>query len=393
MLAVLPILTRAFQPSQLGLYQIALSVALVAQPFATTRIEYVLPVQKSPLSVTRLVRRATMMSLGTCLLLTLSGAVFWLIGRQAGATTAVMTATLLAVYAWTAVDNALLVRARDYRRLATRNLLGGLTSGGMQLVVALWVPNVAALALAMFAGRGFALLLTRRSTSSLLALGDGVDTNEYTARRAVTTVALGTVSTTVLQALTLVTASTLGQAAAGLVGTTQRVAGAPASFVSQGLAQLVQGRFSPVFTGGSQTAFHRTLLRTLIPLTALAGVIALGLAVGGPLLVEPVLGPEWGAAGPLLAIVAVPTALQMMMGALNPLFVMAGGESTLLVQQLIRLVLSVGGAAGAAILTRDLTAVVATFAVATTAAYVANILLLARLARRYDAARTSDLST
>ena len=384
MLAVLPVLTRAFQPSELGRYQIALSIALVAQPFATARVEYVLPVQKSPSAVTNLIRRATLITLNTCLLLFAAALILWVGGSNASAATAAMTSTLLLVFAWIAVDNALLVRSRDYRRLATRNLIGGIASGVLQLCVALWIPHVAALAIAMFVGRGGALLLTRRTGSPHQPIGDGTDTVRYTARRAVTTVALGTVSTTVLQALTLVTGATLGQSAAGLVGTTQRVAGAPASFVSQGLSQLVQGRFVSVFTAGRHRNFHRTLSRTLLPLGAFGIVIALGLAIGGPLLAGPLLGAQWSAVGPLLAIVAVPTAQQMMMGALNPLFVMAGAERTLLIQQVLRLLLSVGGAALAAVLLNDLTAVVTTFAVATTAAYLANIGLLMQVARRYD---------
>ena len=383
LLAVIPVLTRAFSPAELGGYLVALSVAIIIQPLATLRVELVIPVSKSARSTRHLTRRSTYAITGATSLLCLAALVLSISGRTSTASTLLMTAMITASYSWMAVENALLIRAQQSRRLATRNLLSGLLSSLLQLVVALVVPVVFGLAAAVLAGRLFAIAVTRQRAATATAVGDGGADAAFGPRRTTVTVASGLVTNAVLQGLTLVSAILLGPGPAGYLGTAQRVSLVPVGLVGQGIAQAVQ-----VTAAKAINSRHRRLgpsmLRIGVRLAALATVVALAMASLGPVLAVPVLGQEWAPVGTILPILAVPVAFQLVVSPLAPVLVMIGRENVMFVQQVIRLVASMGAAAAVAAATRSLIGTVTVFSLVTVISYVVYILLIIRCVREFD---------
>lgn len=389
MLAAVPAITRAFEPEEVGLYQVALSVALVLQPLATLRVEFVLPVAKSRAMVSALVSRAHWSISISVAVVALAGISVGALVDPAVGKVLTMTAILLVVYSWIAVDNALLIRSRRLPRLAARNLMGGLLSGCLQLLVAMVVPMVVALAVAVFVARVTTILVTRVRKSERPSIGDGTDDLGYGAKRVITTVGLGLVSSSVLQALTLLCGALFGQVAAGYVGTAQRLSGTPASLVGQGIGQFVQSSLASVINSRSPQ-LTRAVLRIEMRLAVVALVVAAGIGILGPIAAEPVLGPGWGPVGPVLALLAAPVAMQLMVSPMNPIMVMIGQERILLVMHVSRLTISVTCAATAGMVTGELLWTVGAFALATVVAYIANLIVVIWRVRAFDASRAAQ---
>ena len=389
LLVAIPVLTRAFSPSELGKYQIAMAVALVLQPLATLRVEFVLPVSKSADSAFSLVKRATISTALIVGLMGCSSLIVLFLGYRGASSTIGMTGVLLVVYAWMAVDNAVLIRSRLFNRLAARNLIAGVLSGLLQLVVAITTGWVFALALAMFVGRLITILVTRAPGAASSTVGDGIGSVKYGPRRALVTISGGLLGNTVLQALTLLSGSILGQAAAGHVGMAQRVSGAPASMIGQGIGQSVQSSVALALNSG-EPALTATVTRIGKKLIVIGGLVAVAMATLGPLLAVPVLGDEWARVGPILVVLALPVGLQLAVSPLNSIFVMIDRARVLLVLQLGRLLLSVFAASVVGVVTGDLLWLVSAFALATSLAYIVNAFLLAKCIRRHDLSRSAD---
>src|SRR4051812_3956407 len=102
LLAAIPVLTRSFTPSDLGLYQLATSIAMILQPVASLRVEFLIPVSTTAAGMRRLIRMSRVGSLiVTSAGLTLA-ATLAMIGAYDGASISLMTAVLTASFAWTA---------------------------------------------------------------------------------------------------------------------------------------------------------------------------------------------------------------------------------------------------------------------------------------------------
>ena len=382
LVAVIPVLTRHYDPGVFGAYQLALAVATLVQPVATLRIELVLPATRSDDRVRTLLRRAVASTLAVTGGFVAVCAYLALTGRADAALMTAMAATLVLVYGWVSIDNARLIRAQQVRALATRNLVAGLLSAVLQVSVALLGLEVVWLAAAVGIGRGAAVLLTRPRRDVGTTPPEDTFDLPFGGARAVRTVLSGLLSSTVLQLLMLVSGGLLGAAAAGYVGAAQRVTGAPASLIGQGVAQAVQVRFSrALLTGTSLLAEVRAVGRAL---AVLSGTVAVGLAVVAPLGSDWFFGPGWGPVKDVLRLLALPVALQLLVAPLNPLLVMIGAERALLRVQAGRLALSGSTSAVAAVTTGSLTTVVAVFAATTVVAYLGNLAVVVHQVRRHD---------
>lgn len=400
LLVVIPLLTRVYSPGELGLYQVALSIALVAQPLATLRLEFLVPVQGSDAAATRQYRVGTAVLTGLSVAVTLVGAALlaWADGDLGPA--AVMVGLLLFVNGWTVLDNARLIRRRQQRRLAVRNLLAGLLAAGLQLVVALLDLPVTWLAVALFVGRTLAIVATRGGTTGDGATGGGATKGgatgatdpverrreqPYGVRRASVAVAAGTVANLSVYGLPLLVGATHGYAASGQVGTAQRVTNTPVSLSGQALGQLAQLRTSEIVRTRRPELAHA--VHTLVSRTALVALpLALVLVVAGPFLAVPVLGPGWEGAGTVIALLGVPTALQLCVAPAMPVLVMLGREGVLLRLQVGRVVLGLVGGLVPFALGGGYLHVCAGFAAATVLAYVLTAAVTTREAGRFDRA-------
>ena len=377
---ITPILTRMVAPEEFGLFQIGTAIALIAQPIATLRTEFVIPATRGD----RLARRRAILGNGVTLGLSVTlamGGVVLILAGVGSSTVALSGALVLATYGWMAVENAVLVRAGQLRRLAVRNGLSGLFAAAAQVALVFEVPTAVALALGLFGGRALALLLTVRRGRDTLSNGNDAP---YGGRRMLSAVTSGVVSGAAVHVPVIFSGAAFGASASGQVGLAQRIAGTPTTLIGQALGQVVTARVAPLIRedlAGLRRAVRQTLLRLL----ALSIGAAVLLAVAGPLLAEPVLGPGWGEAGWLLAIFALPLSLQFAILPVTPLFVMLHKEHSLLMLQIARLVLMILMATSVFIAGGGLIVACIAMSAAWTIVYVALIAFVLRYAGEHDA--------
>lgn len=380
--ATLPLLTRILDPAPMGLYQAAFAIGVILQPVASLRMEFLLPAVRGDRELRRLVRFSTWSQVVCGVIAFTLFAVLALAGEDASGQIALMSGLVMVAYAWTVVDNALLVRRGAMHRLAVRNLLAGFLTAGLQIVVALVMPNILLLALSILLGRAVAILLTRRRIDVAPDASPGqVEDVPWSVSRAVFSVLSGLVSSASLQGLTVYVTVGFGAAAAGAVGVAQRSASAPVAFLSQGLSQYSQAKIAAVLRTGEGEARREILnqIRGTLPIAALATV---GLAVLGPVLSPFVFGPGWDDVGPVIALLALPIGLQLLLSPVMSVFVMLGRERLLLVVQIVRLAISLVGAFVAQILTADVLLTVLGFAIGTVIGYAFTLLAVWRIVRR-----------
>lgn len=383
LVAVMPLLTRVVPAVELGYYQAGLAAALVLQPVATLRTELVLPSLVSQQEFRRVRRVGTLGVAGSVLILAVATAAASGTGAAAASSAALMAGVLVLSYGWTALDNAVLIRDGSLGRLSVRNLLGGVVAAGLQAAAALVWPSAPALAAALLLGRGAAVLVTRRWRRAPAASADGPpDEREWSFRRGVVAVLSGVAASGAAQSLVLFGGWALGPTSAADLGVAQRSAGAPLGLVSQGLSQATQAVIAPLVRARDSRTADAVLrqVRGLVPV-ALAVVVAM--AVLAPLLAEVVFGAGWARVGTIVAVLAVPSGLQLLIAPVLPVFLMVGAEKSMLVLQIVRLVASVVAAAALHLATGQLIAAVAGYSAVTTAWYVVTFAFLMRRLRAF----------
>lgn len=383
MFAAIPFLTRLYGPAEIGEYQIALALALILQPAATLRYEYVIPVTFSSSLVRRAVRNSLLSLLISVTFVAILGLILILAGNQTAGSSALMTSVLLSIYSWIAIDNALLVRAGALERLGARNLLSGSVSAVLQVGLALLLPIAWTLVVGVAAGRLVSIVLTQKRQASMMAVGDGLDTTSYTGRRMAATIGSSLLANASTNSLVLLTGTSLGTQSAGHAAMAQRVAGTPASLVSQGLAQVVQVTASRSIAARDGSLW-RSLMRVFTRLALASGVVGILILIFGPILAVPVLGPAWEPVGAILAILAPTFALQLIVSPLTPVLVMIHEERALLIQNALRLTVVGCSTAAAAVLSSDLVWTATAYAISMIGMYLLQLATIARLVRRYD---------
>lgn len=379
---VMPVLTRMIETQTLGIYQAALALGLVLQPLGTLRTEFLLPSLSSEAEYARVLRLALLV-LATVTVATAGVAgVALLVGDDTLSLSVLLTALLMFAYGWTMLDNAAVIRRGNARVLAYRNLLAGSLSALFQLIAAFIWPTALALALAIVLGRGIAIGLTRPPRARPTAAADHSRTQarEWWLSRSILAVLSGMTSSAAVQALVLFTGVALGPTGVAYIGTAQRTAGVPLGLLSQGLSQATQLTLAPLIRNRDPRALGETQsqVRRMAPLSAGA---ALGLALLGPLLAEPVFGSGWQVVGWIVALLAVPSSLQLLFAPLIPVYVMLGRERLLLGLQIMRLGANAAAMAVAYFLSNNMLVVTTAYAVVTSAWYILAYLLLVRTLR------------
>lgn len=341
LVAVIPLLTRFIEPGELGLFHIAFAICILLQPAASLRIEFALPSIRSEYEYRRLLRLAwTILVLTTASLLSIAGLIL-LLGSTTVANMVFVPAILIIAYAGMNIDNATLIRTESLGRLSVRNILAGVFAALFQIGSVFLYPTAIGLALAIFLGRFSALMLTRQkslSKSQDAAFLEQVKP-EWTVRRGVTAVMTSIASAGALQSLIIYSALLAGSAAAAQVGVAQRSASAPLGLLSQGLSQAMQSGVAASIRKHDPSVPGRihAQMRSLLPL---AVIVTVSLIIGGPLLAEPIFGPEWRPAGLIIAILAVPSGLQLLLAPATVVFYMIGSERILLQLQIGWLVMA-----------------------------------------------------
>ena len=381
LVAVLPFLTRAYSTAEIGYFQLAMAVAMTAQPLATLRSEFAVPSLVTDSAVRRLVRTSLLVLaavvLGTGVLSAL------LVRSHSGsAQVAGMSALMLAGLGWTAIDNAVLIRCGDAGRLAVRNLLGGTIAAAAQLLTAFIGGGVVLLAASVLVGRVVAIAFTRRPLPAPQERDDP-EPRPYTVPRAASSMLSGLVATATGQSLIFATGLGQSATASAYVGVAQRAAGAPLTLLGQGLAQLMQSHVAPMVRNG-RPGVRARILKQVVVLSGVAVACAAALMVLAPPLAVPLLGKGWEDAGLVVAILAIPMSFQLVVGPLMTVLPLLGRERLLLATQvsrflLVALTLGVTLASGAGLIATTLA-----YGVATVLGYVGMLAVVLRAASIRD---------
>lgn len=385
LVAVIPVLTRVYPPAEFGVYQIAFAIAFIALPLATLRLEYIVPTTHADGLVRRRLRLGTIVALSLSALLIVAGVVDQISGLTEISSILIMTGLLIPALGLPLLDGARLVRRGARRALATRNLVGGVAGASLQAVFALSGADVTLLPVALLAGRVIGILASRLvgDEPAPEPARDAPADERYTLARALPTIGAGALSGMTIQGITVIAGAAIGPAAAGQAGVAQRIASTPISLAGQALSQTTQLSFSRIVRDRrpTLTASLTTHVRAFL---ALGVLVAVALAIGGPLLAGPILGEEWAPTGTLIAMLAIPAALQVAVSPTDFLFVMLRREKRLFTLQLVRAVVTWATGITAAILTGDLGVVVLSFSIAWAAAYAMSLTFVFRAARAFD---------
>ncbi|WP_160328994.1 hypothetical protein [Rhodococcus pyridinivorans] len=363
-----------------------MGIALTLLPLATLRLEFIIPISASGQAARARVRTAF-----ACLASTVAicfGAGFFLHWWNSGHVSEQITVTsvLLLAYGVTAVENSILIRHSLRQRLAARNAVAGVSAALAQVLIAFVHPSIILLAIAVLFGRVFALLTVRRPSASGNFSDDPRNStspeDDYGVRRAIPVVLAGMLSAGTLNGLTVLSSIGFSHGVAGQVGIAQRIAGAPLSLTGQALSQLSQTRTSGFIR--AERLLWKPVVRQM-RLLALCGVaLSITLAVGGLLLAEPILGPGWDMAGKIVAIMAIPAALQIVVSPSDYLLIVLGRQWWLLTFQVVRLLLSVGAALLALWLSGDVYVVTLAYSLGWAGAYLMSIAGILIAVKRYD---------
>ncbi|WP_431778159.1 lipopolysaccharide biosynthesis protein [Microbacterium aurantiacum] len=383
MLAVVPVYSRTVEVYEVGIFQIATAIALIAQPLVTMRLEMITPATKSLVLAKRRTKRAYVVSATAGVGAVLAGILLRPLDLATGELL-LSAGLLILAYAWIATDNAMLIRLGLLKALAWRNAVAGVLAAALQLAAALWLPSAVALAAAMLLGRGVAILITRgRGPERTEQEDDASDDADFGPARAVPAMLAGVVTAGALQSLMLTTSVIFGPLGSAQLGMAQRIAGTPTSLVGQGLSQAVAARASEIVRARSPQ-LNPYIKRVTLRLVAIALMVGAGLAVLGPLLAVPVLGPEWATAGTLIAVLSPPLALFLVLVPTMPVMVLIHRERMLLALNVVRLVAIVGATAIAGALTGQLVATAAVTSGVWSASYLLSLLVLMSLSRKWD---------
>lgn len=383
MLAVVPLLTRAYGPSVLGLYQVAMAVATTAQPALTLRAEFVLPAFAFDRNAAVLMRRGLQTTLGVSAATATVGLGLGMAGFQTPAEVCVMTGFIAAALGLTVLDNALLIRRGARGRLAARNAIAGVVTALLQFgLIVLGLPIVY-VAVALLIGRIVGIVCTRRARDRWDLEDGGVEPRPYTWRRASLAVGSGVAASATGQAMTASAGPLFGASASGFVGVAQRVAGTPIGLLGQGLSQALQTQSAPLIRA-QRAGLTRLVTRQILALSVISAALAAAVILLAPPLAVPVLGAGWEEAGRVTAVLAVPIAFQLLIGPLMPLLPMLGHERLLFMLQLVRLAVAITAIFITAGLSGSLLWTAAAYGAGTVLGYLLMIVVLIRQTRRFD---------
>lgn len=378
LIAAIPLLTRLLDPAEMGHYQIALSIALIALPFAIFQTDVFLSVARSDTEVTALVRRAI---ISTSIVAIVAASVSFGTSNGAGLELGITTFLLTAAMSVTAVANSLLIRKRDIPKLIKRNIFGGALVAVTQMIFTVLHPTAISLGLGMVVGRALSQVLWK-STMNFEPELDSVQGSQSFWRSVIgsSSNALGTFAS---QMPMLLVAPLYGPAAAGYLGLGQRVVGAPTGLLGQGINQIVVADASAIIRSGKAELWP-AVRRPMIFLTFAALASALALAILAPPLTPWIFGAAWAPAGQYIQILALPMCLQLIAIPMVPLMAMLGKQRELLSLQILRIFCITICALTGAVFSFEMPATVTLISVVWTVAYCATIGLAVVAMRNYD---------
>jgi O-antigen/teichoic acid export membrane protein len=379
---VTPLLTRQYSPEDIGLYQIAMVLAIGTAMLASMRIDTILPSvpdEEMP-GLLRMVRFGLGWLIGAGLVMVPLLTV-WM---PKIANALAMIIILAVVLAFQTVDTAMLIRSQSLAALSRRNATFGITAAGFQVAAGILCPSAWSLAMGVVAGRLLAVLTTRPKvaphSTAMSQANTGASYGKASAARNVLAGVLASFST---QGLLLAVAAVLGAGAAGQVAIAQRAASAPITLVGQGIAQAVALKASATVRAAAPRLTVQ-LLRDTKRLLLIAVAASLTLFALGAFGLELVLGPGWDEAATVLMILSVGMLAQLAVSPQTVVFPLIRCERLQLRLEGAKTVTLLGSALLVGWATRSLWWMAVATSVVLFVAYLGTLLLLLRQATKWD---------
>lgn len=295
-LAVTPFLSRLYTPQEFGSFSALVAVTGLFSGVSTFRLEVLAQRVSSSNEAAALIRSALLSAAAWGGVITLTVVVL----RQFSGLDATWLAVglLVTLASLQLIGTAIQTREARYRDLAAANFVQGAGIGTLQLIGGLLSPSVWTLV----AGFGGARLIWLREGSRIRWRGKLSKSMQSQAKRFAATSGLGAlVNSAGTSAPIILVALAFGELSAGLLAMAIRLLVGPLSVIGQAVAAANMGEIGrSVRESDGQAARHvfsgirRMLVLGFIPCAAAALV--------GPIWVPKLLGPGWGDAGVLLAI-------------------------------------------------------------------------------------------
>lgn len=342
---VSPLLSRLFSPEQFGVYAIIVAISAVVTVVSTGRLELAVPVAETD----RGARDALLLGMLYLLVGTLAITVVVVVATVLGQQVVPIGAELLLVPAFAffaglfELASAYLVRRRRYAAAARRSVLlnGTMASTQVGLGAAGWSAGLSiGHVISRLIGAWYALhvggIRIRRDLRGLQRSGV-----RRVARRTshfpIVLAPSALVNAVGAQAPVLLFGLLLGPAAAGLLGFTQRVLGAPVALLGQSLAQVYTAESASSLR--TRTRDTRMLfLRSSAILLATATALGIAIYTLSPPLFGPIFGEEWVEAGGIAQALSIGVAAQMVAVPLSQTLIVFGRYRTQLTWDVGRLV-------------------------------------------------------
>jgi O-antigen/teichoic acid export membrane protein len=393
-----PLLTRIFDPTDFGLWAVFSAIVSILGVVATGRLNYAIPLPGDERDASAMAWAGVAFAVGTALaIIGMSWTIGGWLADQIGAPALdgywwLVAATVLAL-GINDIYSGWLVRQRRYPALGRRNVVQGASQVVTQLGLGLAGVRPLGLLVGMAAGRllSAAGIVFGREAVLRRHVPSWHDVRAVVVRyKRFPLVAswAALINSAGLQAPILVIAAAYGDVAAGLLGLTIRVVGAPASF----LGEAVMG----VFTGeagarvrnedGSLAGWVRG---TVLRLMAIGVIPTIVLVVFGPALFSTVFGPEWREAGQYAQLLCLGYFAQFAVAPVSQILLILEHQGRQLAWDTTRLVLTVGGPAVCAWAGAPITTAVLVLSLCYAVGYLLLYLLCVSAADAADRKRSS----
>ncbi|MGY1719453.1 lipopolysaccharide biosynthesis protein [Blastococcus sp. SYSU DS0552] len=334
LVAVTPFLTRIYDPAVIGQFQIAFAVAVITQYACTLGVEFRVPQQSDPNVASGQLKRATLSVVALTLLALATGIAFLASGLPSIGLGIVSVSIINAAYCWAALDNARLARLNEPSVLAARSATYGISAAALQVVLGLAWPTVTSLVAAILIGRMLAHLIRPAKRGARLPRR-GSSMPVVGVKEIISWPAAVVLSNVAAQSPLIVVGGLAGAEEAAQLALAQRTAGALATVLGAGLAQSFVVRLSSMLLSHASTV-PAYVKRLQLRLIAVGGILAILVAVSAPVVMPVVFGAQWGEAGILTSILAIPYGLQLVVRATLPIFPAMGFSARLAGLQLVR---------------------------------------------------------
>jgi O-antigen/teichoic acid export membrane protein len=381
-----PMLTRLYNPTEFGLLVVFTSVVSMIGVLSTASLEAAVLIPRSEEEAAAV---AWASLAAVALTAALTAVIGWIAGARVAAFLGVpelaglwwlvaLTVLALGVYL---VFTEWMVRARRYGGLAQRNLLQGIG----QVTPQVWLGLLGVRPVGLLVGLGAGRLL---GTGGMLTQGGLLRQPRPTVAAVVAAVRTyrrfpliaswsKLLNTAGLQVPMLVISAMYGNVAAGLLGLTIRVIGAPTGVIAQAVYQVFTGEASARVRGaeGDLAAFTR---RSVLRLLAAGAGPAVLIVVLSPIAFDVVFGEEWVESGRFAQLLAVAYLAEFAVVPISQTLWILKRQGVQLAWDATRFVVTVGGAALCGLLGASISVAVAVLA----ASHVASYALLYGLTMR-----------